>query len=411
MTGHSDERPPLPRRGRREAARHRVLGGVGRRTPRSGRCRGADRGRGPGGACPTIDGSCSRNRHRPLARPSGARGRPLRGRRGRGPRQTRRGAARARRAVLRRSPARRGRAGHRQDAAREGDRRPRSAAGSGRVQCTPDLLPADVTGTTVYGPATGAWEFRPGPVFANVVLVDEVNRASPRTQAALLEPMEERQVTVDGVTHGLPEPFFVVATQNPAGAAGTFPLPESQLDRFAIVCTIGLPARDAEREILSGRGGADALDAIQPVTTPDVLADAIASGAARALRGVGDRLRARCRGGDARAPRRADRRVTTREPRAAARRAGARDGRRSRLRVARRREGGRAASRSRTASCCRTGSTPRPRCASCRDIVAAVAPRARNRAAAYPPAPTGHARWGRSCSDHEHQCPNSALLR
>jgi len=146
-----------------------------------------------------------------------------------------------------------------------------------RVQCTPDLLPADVTGTTVYGPATGEWEFRAGPVFANVVLVDEVNRASPRTQAALLEPMEERQVTVDGVTHVLPEPFFVVATQNPAGAAGTFPLPESQLDRFSIVCTIGLPARAAEREILSGRGGIDALDAIEPVTTPDLLADAIAA--------------------------------------------------------------------------------------------------------------------------------------
>jgi MoxR-like ATPase len=146
-----------------------------------------------------------------------------------------------------------------------------------RVQCTPDLLPADVTGTTVYGPATGEWEFRAGPVFANVMLVDEVNRASPRTQAALLEPMEERQVTVDGVTHPLPDPFFVVATQNPAGAAGTFPLPESQLDRFSIVCTIGLPARAAEREILSGRGGADALGAIRPVTTPDAIADAVAA--------------------------------------------------------------------------------------------------------------------------------------
>jgi MoxR-like ATPase len=145
-----------------------------------------------------------------------------------------------------------------------------------RVQCTPDLLPADVTGTTVYGPTTGVWEFRPGPVFANVVLVDEVNRASPRTQAALLEPMEERQVTVDGATHPLPDPFFVVATQNPAGAAGTFPLPESQLDRFAIVVTIGLPDRGAEREILAGRGGVDALGSIQPVTTPAALASAIA---------------------------------------------------------------------------------------------------------------------------------------
>ncbi len=141
----------------------------------------------------------------------------------------------------------------------------------GRVQCTPDLLPADVTGTTVYGPATGAWDFRPGPVFANVLLVDEINRASPRTQAALLEPMEEHQVTIDGVSHRLPEPFFLVATQNPFGSAGTFPLPESQLDRFALVCTLGRPGRDAEREILSGNGGVDALDAIVPVTTPDEL--------------------------------------------------------------------------------------------------------------------------------------------
>src|SRR6478672_7434747 len=106
----------------------------------------------------------------------------------------------------------------------------------GRVQCTPDLLPADVTGTSVYGPATGEWEFRAGPVFANVLLVDEVNRASPRTQAALLEPMEEHQVTIDGETHHLPDPFFLIATENPFGSAGTFPLPESQLDRFSLVC-------------------------------------------------------------------------------------------------------------------------------------------------------------------------------
>ena len=125
----------------------------------------------------------------------------------------------------------------------------------GRVQCTPDLLPADVTGTSVYGPATGEWEFRAGPIFANVVLVDEVNRASPRTQAALLEPMEEHQVTIDAVSHPLPDPFFLVATENPFGSAGTFPLPESQLDRFALVCTLGRPARDAEREILGGTGG------------------------------------------------------------------------------------------------------------------------------------------------------------
>ena len=147
----------------------------------------------------------------------------------------------------------------------------------GQVQCTPDLLPADVTGTSVYSPATGQWDFRPGPLFANVVLVDEVNRTSPRTQAALLEPMEERQVTVDGATHRLPDPFFVVATQNPFGSAGTFPLPESQLDRFTLVCTVGLPGRVAEREILDGEGGVDALDALLPVTVPAELAATIAA--------------------------------------------------------------------------------------------------------------------------------------
>jgi MoxR-like ATPase len=147
----------------------------------------------------------------------------------------------------------------------------------GRVQCTPDLLPADVTGTSVYGPATGEWEFRAGPVFANVVLVDEVNRASPRTQAALLEPMEEHQVTIDGETHHLPEPFFLIATENPFGSAGTFPLPESQLDRFSLVCTLGRPARDAEREILGGSGGVDALETIDAVTTPPELAATIAA--------------------------------------------------------------------------------------------------------------------------------------
>src|SRR3954451_953008 len=147
----------------------------------------------------------------------------------------------------------------------------------GRVQCTPDLLPADVTGTSVYGPATGIWDFRPGPIFANVVLVDEVNRASPRTQAAPGERMEERQATVAGTTHQLPDPFFLVATQNPFGSAGTFPLPESQLDRFALVCTLGLPGRAAEREILDGEGGIEALDALAPVTSPDELATTIAA--------------------------------------------------------------------------------------------------------------------------------------
>jgi MoxR-like ATPase len=104
-----------------------------------------------------------------------------------------------------------------------------------------------------------------------------VNRASPRTQAALLEPMEEHQVTIDSETHRLPEPFFLIATENPFGTAGTFPLPESQLDRFSLVCTLGRPSRDAEREILGGRGGVDALDGIEPVTTPTELVATMAA--------------------------------------------------------------------------------------------------------------------------------------
>ncbi|MCB0971515.1 MAG: AAA family ATPase [Acidimicrobiales bacterium] len=145
----------------------------------------------------------------------------------------------------------------------------------GRVQCTPDLLPSDITGTSVYSPADGSWTFRPGPVFANVVLVDEVNRASPRTQAALLEPMEEGQVTVDGATRPLPEPFFCIATQNPHGQVGTFPLPESQLDRFALTIAMGLPGRVAEREILTGRGGTEVLDHQVAVADPGSVAAAI----------------------------------------------------------------------------------------------------------------------------------------
>jgi MoxR-like ATPase len=145
----------------------------------------------------------------------------------------------------------------------------------GRVQCTPDLLPTDITGTSVFRPDTGEWQFRAGPIFGNVVLVDEVNRASPRTQAALLEPMEEHQVTVDGTTWSLPSPFFCIATQNPFGQIGTFPLPESQLDRFALVLSLGLPDRAAEREIVTGAGGADVLPSLQAVTSPDEVAEAI----------------------------------------------------------------------------------------------------------------------------------------
>jgi MoxR-like ATPase len=120
-----------------------------------------------------------------------------------------------------------------------------------RVQCTADLLPADVTGVTVWDQNRGAFVFRPGPVFANLVLVDEINRASPKTQSALLESMEEGQVTVDGATRALPRPFMIIATQNPVEYEGTFPLPEAQLDRFAVRVRIGYPpAREEAAMIL-----------------------------------------------------------------------------------------------------------------------------------------------------------------
>ena len=119
-----------------------------------------------------------------------------------------------------------------------------------RLQCTPDLLPNDVTGVSVYNQKTGEFQFRPGPAFANILLADEVNRATPRTQSALLEAMGEYQVTVDGVTRPLPRPFLVMATQNPIEYEGTFPLPEAQLDRFLMRISLGYPSIEEERQIL-----------------------------------------------------------------------------------------------------------------------------------------------------------------
>jgi len=124
-----------------------------------------------------------------------------------------------------------------------------------RIQFTPDLLPADVTGTHVFNEQDGSFEFNEGPIFANVVLADEINRAPPKTQAALLEAMEEGQVTVDGETHQLPSPFFVIATQNPVDQEGTFPLPEAQIDRFLVKSSIGYPDLDGEEELLQRRLG------------------------------------------------------------------------------------------------------------------------------------------------------------
>jgi MoxR-like ATPase len=131
-------------------------------------------------------------------------------------------------------------------------------AANQRVQFTPDLLPSDVTGVTIYNQGTGKFEFHPGPVFSNVVLADEINRASPRTQAALLEVMEERQVTVDGIGRPVPRPFMVIATQNPIDMDGTYPLPEAQLDRFLMRTSMGYPDHQAEMDILAAdsQGGA-----------------------------------------------------------------------------------------------------------------------------------------------------------
>ncbi len=134
-----------------------------------------------------------------------------------------------------------------------------------RVQATPDLLPSDITGVNVFNLQTNQFEFKPGPVFANLVLVDEINRASPKTQSALLECMQEAQVTVDGHTHPLARPFMVVATQNPVEYEGTFPLPEAQLDRFTMLLTLGYPDLADEARMLAEHAASEPLDALEPV--------------------------------------------------------------------------------------------------------------------------------------------------
>ena len=143
----------------------------------------------------------------------------------------------------------------------------------GRLQFTPDLLPADVVGTSVWNSADGTFSFRPGPVFANFVLADEVNRASPKTQSALLEAMAEEQVTVDGTTNPLPEVFMVIATQNPMEHHGTFPLPESQLDRFLMRLSVGYPSRTDELSLLAGGDRTRLLTGLRPVMDIDALSN------------------------------------------------------------------------------------------------------------------------------------------
>jgi MoxR-like ATPase len=150
-----------------------------------------------------------------------------------------------------------------------------------RVQFTNDLLPADVAGISVYEREKNAFAFHPGPIFSQVLLADEINRATPKTQSGLLEAMEERQVTVDGVTRALPEPFFVIATQNPSHQVGTFPLPESQLDRFLMCLSLGYPDPAAERALLMGDDRRAMLKTLQPVMRPHELLEA-----QRGLRGI-----------------------------------------------------------------------------------------------------------------------------
>jgi MoxR-like ATPase len=134
-----------------------------------------------------------------------------------------------------------------------------------RLQCTPDLLPNDITGVSIFVQSESRFEFRPGPLFVNILLADEINRATPRAQSALLEAMQERQVTIDGQTRPLPRPFLVLATQNPIEFEGTFPLPEAQLDRFLMRLSVGYPTADDERQIIKSQRQAHPIDSLQPV--------------------------------------------------------------------------------------------------------------------------------------------------
>jgi MoxR-like ATPase len=141
-----------------------------------------------------------------------------------------------------------------------------------RIQCTPDLLPTDITGTNIWNQRSGEFEFLPGPVFANILLADEINRATPRTQSALLEVMEEQQVTVDGVSRNVPKPFFVIATQNPIEYQGTFPLPEAQMDRFMLSLSLGYPSELEELEMLERHQDGMKVSELNPcISTEDVL--------------------------------------------------------------------------------------------------------------------------------------------
>jgi MoxR-like ATPase len=146
-----------------------------------------------------------------------------------------------------------------------------------RIQFTPDLLPSDITGVSAYNQERREFEFKPGPVFANIVVGDEINRASPKTQSALLECMEERQVTVDGTTYPLAPPFMVIATQNPIEMEGTYPLPEAQRDRFTARISMGYPSAESELAMLDAHGSSSPLEALEPVAEAEDIRDLIAA--------------------------------------------------------------------------------------------------------------------------------------
>ena len=226
-----------------------------------------------------------------------------------------------------------------------------------RIQCTADLLPADIVGTNVYNQREQRFEFRPGPIFANIVIVDEVNRASPKTQSGLLECMQERMVTVDVHSHELARPFLVFATQNPVEYEGTYPLPEAQVDRFMVRLELGYPSAADEAGMLAGHESGDRVLELSPSpTAPRCSSAQDAARRVHASKALRDYIVALLAPHPRRPPRRA-RRLAARRPDAAARREGARAAAGPRPRAARRRPGARRRSSSRTASC----SCPRPR--------------------------------------------------
>ncbi len=211
-----------------------------------------------------------------------------------------------------------------------------------RIQCTADLLPADIVGTNVYNQRETRFEFRPGPIFANVVLVDEINRASPKTQSGLLECMQERHVTVDVHSHELASPFTVFATQNPVEYEGTYPLPEAQVDRFMVRLSLGYPTPDEEASMLAGHEGGDRVLDLEPVADRADVLDGAGRRAPRARLARAARLHRRVDPPHARRRARRARCVAARGTDAAARGQGARADQRARPRPARRRAGARA---------------------------------------------------------------------